>query len=350
MKLYGGKLIRKGVEKRVSGAVESRDAILWDVDSIARRARVKIQGSAEFVIAYYPENWQSAPAWLKPGNAVRISHTGGVRGRIELVGNGTLIPTPVSGAAAPTPATAVDTILSGLTLQACGGMYIAVKIGTVRFSGTTYASGYFTTDSNLYADSEIYADTIAAVKAVNAAPAAGTYRYDLIVIGSDLVVDYVAGTASTSPAIPATPSGHLLLGWLLVTPGTTSIAASDINAGYVAARETSLTMTIADSDLAWAELSTTVTVAISDQYGNAIGTASMMSLEIINGNGTVSVGGSSSTSKVMSYVSGSSIAFTYTRDQLDPGDKSPMLKATLDGKGIATIGAITLRNSSGDIM
>jgi hypothetical protein len=116
MKLYNIRFLKQKTNGMIQQRVESRDAILWDVQTDVRRARVKIQGSSTLVVAYYPENWEATPVWMKPGNAVRISHTGGVRGRIELVGHGTLIPTPIEGDTGTITTTLPDAILSGLQI------------------------------------------------------------------------------------------------------------------------------------------------------------------------------------------------------------------------------------------
>jgi len=324
MKLYNGKLIRKGMQKAIKGAVESRDAILWSIDTVAKKAIVKIQGSDQYITAYYPENWQSGPAWLKPGNSVRISHTGGVRGRVELVGNGALVPTPVSGNRAPDPTVPIDAIVSGLTVVPAGGMNVDIAAGSVRFSGEISAVS-------------------TATKTIDTAPTSGQFRYDKIVVGPDLTIDYVKGTAAASPSMPATPSGHLLCAWVLIPPDKTTILASYINNTFVARHASSLTMAIADGDLAWDELSTTVTITIKDQYNDAFSTSGTMSLVFVIGNGTISDSGAKA-------FSGSSVTFTYTRNQEDPGDISPTLRASLNGIGLIATGSIILRDASDGIM
>ncbi|RQW89932.1 MAG: hypothetical protein EHM79_02170 [Geobacter sp.] len=343
------RIIRQRIRKEAVYHIETRDAILWDIID-NKRCRVKILGSDTLLVANYPENQEKNPVWLKPGNAVRIQHAAGNRHKIEVIGNGFAVPTPMSGSAAPTPPTPQDAIISGLTLSPAGGMFVAVRIGQVRFSGAVFNTGYFTADSNLYADSDIYADTFAAVKVINAAPAAGTYRYDIIVIGSDLVIDYVAGTASASPAMPAAPTGHLLCGYLLVAPGTTSIKAGDIGKKFSQGRAASLTVVVADNDLAWDQLSTTITVTVKDQYGNTFNSPSLLSVEFVSGNGTLSIGTQSSSTKVTSYLSSGSAIITYTRGHADPGDVSPVFKVILEGTGLVGFCNILLRNADEMIM
>jgi len=343
------RFLRQKMQKETDYRKETRDAILWDILD-DKRCRVKILGSNTLLVANYPGNLESRPIWLKPGNAVRIQHTSGNRHKIEVVGNGLAVPTPVDGSSAPIPDTPANVVISGLTLSPAGGMFVAARVGMVRFSDTLFSTGYFASDSNLYADSDLYADTVAAVKAINSAPSAGTYRYDIIVIGPDLVVDYVAGTASASPAMPATPTGHLLCGYILVSPGTTNIKASDIGRNFSAVTAATLTTTVADNDLAWGELSTTIAVVVKDQYGNSFNSPNLMSIEIISGNGTLSIGSQSSTTKVSSYLSSGSVTFTYTRGGADPGDISPTFRVVLEGTGLVGFSNILLRNTYEMIM
>ena len=68
-----------------------------------------------------------------------------------------------------------------------------------------------------------------AVKAITAAPGiAGQTRYDLVVVGADGTVDYVAGVAAaTASAVrPTLPAGHVELCMVTVATGATEIAQS----------------------------------------------------------------------------------------------------------------------------
>ena len=137
MKINTARYLRGRMEGIASQRIESRDGQLYDVTPSARTCRVKIQGTPTLVVAHYPENWSQTPEWLKPGNAVRISHTGGNRGRIELVGHGALIPTPVSGDSGDPAYIPPDVIINGLTITPDGGMDVAIASGNVRFDGVT---------------------------------------------------------------------------------------------------------------------------------------------------------------------------------------------------------------------
>ncbi len=114
MKLYGGKYIRNRMNEVSENHRETWDAILWDVDMTKRTCRVKIQGSDNLITARFPSNWADVPHWMKVGNAVRIVHRGGIRGKIELVSDGQVVPTAiVGGSQTPPGEDGGDGVLSG---------------------------------------------------------------------------------------------------------------------------------------------------------------------------------------------------------------------------------------------
>ncbi|OPY78227.1 MAG: hypothetical protein A4E65_02381 [Syntrophorhabdus sp. PtaU1.Bin153] len=321
--------LRRRFEKITQQRVESRDAILWDIDTSQRTCRVKIQGSNELITANVPQNIESNPQWLKPGNAVRIIHRGGIRGYIEVAGHGTGIPTAIAGVdVTPPEITPPDGTISGCSIlaTAVSSMVVLVTIGTIRIGGTTYTVGPVALDDTDYTLG--YGGVlggIAGAVTINGAPAAGTYRIDIIVIGADLVIDYVADTA-----------------------------AANINKVFQAPRPSSLTVVVADDELAWAETSTTITVTVYDQYGNTINPEGQycITCAFVDGNGTLHAESydEGSTTSISKYTSTSSAAFTYVRDGLDPGDESPIFLITLDAYGIGGSCYITLLSSSGAIM
>ncbi|MCK5617635.1 hypothetical protein KAR91_88035 [Candidatus Pacearchaeota archaeon] len=354
------RFLRTKTNRAVEARVETRDCIIWDVLPAQKICRCKIQGSNELVIAYYPENWQSTPVWLKPGNAVILRHTFGNRNRLEVAGNGQMVPTPVEGDAAPAIETGPDAVLSGCQLYEITDnrqMAVFVYTGVIRIAGEEYILDSISMDESTLFDMSMggLIDRIAEVVAFDAAPSAGQFRYDMIVVGSDLVLDYVKGTsASSDPVMPTVPAGHVKCGHVLIIGGMTQIAQVDINRLWAAPIPSALTFTIADDDLLWTELTTTITITVVDQDGNAIlqsGLGWQIELTFDEGNGTISWDGNSSTTSLIAYTGDDSneVIFTYTRDQLDPGDVSPRLIATMDG-GILNQGYIKLRDISGDIM
>ena len=148
MKLYGKPILRKGAEKQVRKGMETRDAIIWNVLPAQRLCRVRIQGSSEDIVAWYPENWEQTPSWVKKKNCVKITHTGGARGRIEIVSHGGLIPTPVAGEdAEPADDTADDAVITKCNVIPCPNdlrMAVLVKTGTFRISGSALTLGGIT--------------------------------------------------------------------------------------------------------------------------------------------------------------------------------------------------------------
>lgn len=315
MRLNGGRILRNSANKLVNQRTESRDAIVYDIDSNTRRARVRIQGSSQLISVFYPENWEQTPNWLKPGNAVCMRHTGGNRGRLELIGHGSLIPTPMAGETIPSYSL-TDAIISGFGITLNSGMSVNVALGAIRVDGTII-------------------DVSGAVKTIGTAHAT-LHRYDIIVVGTDGVIDVVAGTAAATPLMPATPADHFLAGWVLVRPAATSLLATDLKAKYTAPTLSSLELSISDDDLSWVQSYCTISFNGKDQYGNVISLSGMtQSLTITHGNGTIT---------------GTTSPFTYTRGLNDPGDSSPALRASVSGSNVSAMCFITLRDALNEIM
>lgn len=346
MRLYGKKFLKQNIITQVQQRQETRDAILWDVLPTQRLCRVKIQGSNTLIVAHYPENWVKTPTWLKPGNAVKIMHTQGVRGRIELIGHGQCIPTPVSGGTTPPVAPSPDVILTGCYISQCPNqprMVVLVYIGTYRITEVSEIIYTLGPISMLYGDNFKMGDggkmeQIAGAVAINAAPSTGYYRYDLISVGSNGVLDYTAGTpALSSPVKPSLAASHVMCGnHILVPYGRTAIAQELVGLTWSIPKPTVIVMTIADKDLSWSplQLSTTVKVEVFDQYGNALVTTGYgwyITLEIIAGNGYVSsTEEGESDTKIGSHTGSLSYyTFGYRRDGA-PGDQSPALQAVLE--------------------
>ncbi len=361
MRLYGKKFLKNRMQRETDRRIETRDAILWDTLPAQRLCRVKIQGTNQLVIAHYPENWEQTPSWLKPGNAIRIIHMGGQRGRIEVIGHGQMVPTPVSGTILPTPATPQNGVLTGCLIRAVPNdpqMTVQVTTGAYRIGGAEY-----TLDAvpMLYGDNFSLGDggameVVAGVVVLNAVPAAGYFRYDLISIGADGVIDYAAGTAATSnPVKPDPAASHIALGYILVHSGMTKVLNSDINKEWTVPEPSSVTVVPADSDLTWGQGPVDVVVSALDQYGNAItatGYGWYMILEFLQGNGTIaSAEEGSSTTSIGGHAGATNhYHFTYTRDNLAT-DVSPVLKGTCEiDSPISGLAHIILRDGSGNPM
>ena len=288
-------------------ASESRDAVLWDVLLAERVCRCKIQGSAEFVIARFPQNWASVPEWAKPGQAVRITHRGGVRGDIEVAGFGRAIPTPVSGSATPAPGTPANAILAGCVLKAIPqtpGLSVYVTTGWVRFGGVEVAvpAVAMATGSLFKMNMGMAMGEVAGVFTVSA-PSTGQFRYDLFSLSPTLVVTKTAGAAFTRvESKPVLPGGHLAIGYLLVRGGQSIITAADIAQVWSAPVPSSISVAATDNGAAW-----TLVASVKDQYGNSITAASgwNLSAAIISGDGSLAPASGNTGS-------GSSFTFSYT--------------------------------------
>jgi len=362
VRLYGKRFLKNTLRSAAFARNDFRDAIVWEINSSERYARVKIQGSNELIVAYYPDSWTYTPDWLSEGRAVKIAHTCGTIGRIEIIGKGYYVPSPVSGDVLPPVAVGADCVLSGCELRAIpNGPRMAVQVltGTYRISGTQYALGEI---PMLYGDAFKMGDggtmeSVAGVVAINAAPSAGQFRCDLVCVGADGVIDYVPGTAAANPVKPALPGSHVQVGmYILIAGGATDVTGADIGREYQAPYPASVTVVPADPDLAWNELSTTIAVQVLDQYGNAVvqgGNGWYITLEFAAGNGTISSAEEgSSTAKVGLHTGANENqgTFTYTRDQLAT-DESPIFEAVLEiNYALYGYGKIILRDAAGDPM
>jgi hypothetical protein len=250
MRGYSKKIIRNRLQTAMARKAETRDAILWDVLPDQHYCRVKIQGSDELIIARYNENWEQTPQWLKAGNAVRIVHRGGVRGYVEIVGHGQNIPTAIVGGSMTPPVdTLPDAILAGLTIHAAtesaededgniiyvGNMSVIVYDGSYRINGITYAVNNLGSPMIMQEDSPhimgelISMNTDVVVLTFDEVATSGKYRYDLVVVGTDGIVEVYKGSEAYEPIIPDTPADHLLLGFVLIVSDIDEIRPWHIN-------------------------------------------------------------------------------------------------------------------------
>lgn len=335
------------MQKEAVSRKETRDAILWDILD-DKRCRVKIIGTNTLLVANYPENLEKKPAWLKPGNAVKVLHTAGNRHRLEVIGSGTAIPTPTTGPMLPIPEIAPDAVLTGLQLIALESdvMQVGVSVGTFRIGGVLYAQETMTlANDNLNTfGSGLPLETTAGVVAFAAAHAS-LYRIDIVVSGTDKVLQVVTGTAASAPTQPAIPSEHVLAGKVLIPPGITAIKAEHFNREFVTPTASQLQSSSVDLDLAWGEDYTDITIAVLDQYGRAItGTNWGITATVTTGTGTVD-------SATKWTGSGSNQAtFRYTRDY-GGTEHSPFLQfALVQNPSLLTVSAITLRDIDGNVL
>ncbi len=370
MRLYGGKTIRNIVDSRIRATNETRDAILWDIDPISQVCRVKIQGSPHLITAHFPRNWKVTPYWLKRGNAVSVRHRNGTRGYVEVIGEGRAIPSPVGGPPMPHPQPIANGWITGGELSATTppSMYLTVTSGTYRISGVVYAfsPGNLQTDSItmdidpimvLGSGQIMYMDTLTYNLEMDAAPAAGYFRYDMFCVGTDGEVHYLKGTAAkTNPVKPALPSDHVVIGdYILVQGGATTINNTDIGAEWKASRPTSLYV-VFDQTFEWSNITDTPTrtiaITLKDQYGSGIKSSFTLTLHKVSGTGRMySANSGWHTSTVTQNVTnGTGYTFTYERDQAST-EHSPILMASISvGVYLQSTIFIKLLDSNGEVI
>lgn len=343
-------------EKRL----ETRDGIVWEILDSQRLCKVKIQGSNKLIIAHYPNNIQSVSTWLKVGASVKILHTGGVRGRIEVIGLGQTIPTPITGLQYPEMPTSVDALVSGGELTEIFNqprMAVFVKVGTYRVDNVYYTIPPI---SMLYGDNYKmgdggYMEEIAGVVGINAAPSVGLYRYDLISIGTNYVIDYKPGTPSANPVKPSIDPLHVKLGdYILIHSGMVEVRQDAIGRVMVAPKPTSLEMVVEDNELEWDQTyEIDITVSVLDQNRNPInrsGDGWYLKLAMIQGNGIVTPASGLGYAFGYTGPNSNSFIFKYRRYGL-PDDESVVLEATLEiDQVIKTHGYIILLDEDGDPM
>jgi hypothetical protein len=254
MTLYRKKILRKNTYKQIKDNRESRDAIVYDVLSSQRKARVYIQGCSNLVVVDIPSNVETKPQWLKPGASVRIAHVKGVRGNMQIVGTGHFLPTSAEGSTFSAPKSSTDAIIYGMLLQENPDNLtkVAITSGKYRIGGEYYTFNAETSGLGfgmtmeegstivMSSDSteimQSIDDSIAYFVDIEDLPLAVNYfRIDRIFIGSDGVVDYVKGDQffnTQSPVYPEVPINHLMIGQVLVPPEVTSITKEMINVDY----------------------------------------------------------------------------------------------------------------------
>lgn len=263
MRQYGRKFVDRYVSKKIAGAAETRDAVLWEIDIEAKVARVKIQGSAKLVTAHYPRNWFTLPYFMKIGNAVRITHRGGVRGYVEISGEGRSIPQPVSGSALPPAPVLEDAIISGMEYAfELGTNRIIIQPGTYRINEHLYT--YAGTDAVVTAGPMVMDVAPVAVMDVDYAVMdqdilsfssdqivipnglgmpAKTFVYYAVFVGID-GPHVVKGVETTGePAIPDTPPDEIRLCYVLSYTGKETYSYEDLNRWWDEPEATSLKVT-----------------------------------------------------------------------------------------------------------
>ena len=339
MRLYGGRILKNKFNQQIAKAQEMRDAVIMSVDSTNRYVLVKIQGSDVSIKAFYPQNWESTPVYLKLGNSVRINQPGGSQARVEIMGMGMLLPTAVpSGSVTPAPTTRTDTILTGCNIYVSNptSLTVGVKAGTYQINEVVYS--------------------LTACTKTHDAASSTQYRYDILCVGIDGVVDIVKGTnfaaVGTIPDPPAVPTGHLMLGWVLIPPNCTAIISNYINRLYDAPTPKLIKITYSENPILFADSSTYMYLSIIDQYGNPVQnsnpgwtfTLTWVVNGVVRGDGTLTYGSNSSSASpfVVIFTGATAAQITFTKNT-----SSILFNITESETGFSTTALIQILDSSG---
>lgn len=366
MRLYDGRSVARFLDRKFASHAPGRDAIVWDYDDANKTVRCKIQGSNEYIVCHYPRNFRTVEEWCKRGNAVRIEHKGGVKGYLEVVGHGRAIPSPVYGPAFPTPQVLYDGIISGGEATPFTGMTVNISATSYRIDGLIYVLNQGTDfpvmgDDNLgvmgSADSFPMGASFNQYATLDAAPAAGLFRYDLIVAGIDGNIDIVKGTpAASSPAMPALPADHVRICHVFLVGGMTEITIENINTLWEDRRLTALAVAFSNGsgtiqngkEFVFHETDDTpyctVTVTFKDQYGWDFSGPRSTTMSLVYGTGKISYSYSAGwgTSDVTKTSTGSTVVFYYQRDQLATEITEMMLSFVVVGDIITGVAQLTL--------
>jgi hypothetical protein len=214
---------------------------------------------------------------------------------------------------------------------------VAIMAGAYQIGSTVYT---------LAASVLTVLGMVGAVAYLEPPPAAGSglYRYDVLSINAAGAITVTTGTPASIPVMPATPANQDLLGCVLMYPGMASITQKDIGKLFSAPATTRITASASLSTMTWSEATSTITVTVLDQNGQALSGTYTIMTSFARGNGAIApVNGS--------IAGGSSCVFTYTRGQAS-GDQSPILTFALQS-GYNPLTAtifITLLDASGNIM
>lgn len=373
-RLYSKRIGKHKVDNRVRQKVEERDAIIWTVDSENDIVYLKIQGSDTLVRAYYHQVIHTFPGYLKAGAAAMIRFRRGTKGIVDVIGTGRAVPTPVGEGSVMPPISLADMVISGMEVTATDpySMSVQVASGVYRINNVLYtfagtANFFYTMHSpapllmgtdNVTMGGQYYTVTIPA------APSTSPYgRIDILVIGTDQVVEVVSGTevnlSTTEPIMPTIPANHILLGWILIKYGDTYVTSSMINAAYGAPTAAAMHVVLTggwitteywngDEDdpfhyvLEWnpqfppqTQPSCGIQITLTDQYGSTMNFGGARGRLTLYGMGQVYGSYTGWSSTYAESAVGTSASFQYVREQPmdggDPMDYSPGLAFEVEG-------------------
>lgn len=357
MKLLTRKPLSKNVNKRIYQHKESMFGKVVSIDRDARLAIVRIQGTQEDIYLPWSKNFEDVPPFVRINNPVLIQMVKGNKLRLEIVGNGGMLPTPVDGSSvlSTNPASA-NAIITGASVfvHELGGMFLRITYGTVRIDDVLYTlPGILMGNPSLGVmgsnPTELMGITGGIVE-LDPAPAAPNFRIDMISMGEDRILDITKGAeAPSDPVAPTLENNHVLISYILVPYETVDLRQSYIGNAFADSYMAEFYLTMPDMATDWtqvvegppgtwtlptAQKQVTGTVTILDQYGKPLYGTYSVKVEIDDGNGYLN----GSTNPIyLTVVNGTSgNTFTYERIGVDglvvlgpTLDSSPFIKISL---------------------
>jgi hypothetical protein len=344
MRLSTKHFLRSKVEKKIARSVEGRPGIVVSVDVPNRKALVRIQGTDVEISVPWQQNWTEVPSFVYVGNSVLIGHIIGNPNKLELIDDGISIPTPVgSGSILPDQPASDDIVISGMAVTIAGGLDVDIATGTYRIDTSIYT---FETP-----------DTVT----VDTAPSSPNYRVDLICVGADGILDYIAGTPHASaPVTPSLPSSHASVTTIIVPYETTELEQKFIGDAWSEPTLAAFALSIA-TEIRWTDsVQVTGTITLVNQYGKQHNDAYNITATIKDGNGILEETGSPfTTGTTIDWdITTGSTTFVYERGKIDnidifgsPVDSSPTINVYITtATDFYSVAFISLYNSLDDFM
>lgn len=338
MRMYGERFLNRKIRAEVQSKTETRDAVVVDIDYAKSTCRVKIQGSNEYIAAYFSELRSMSPAWLKPGAAVRIAHKGGIRGYVDVVGAGQTVPTGV-GAMPKQQAPAADAVLSGCSLMlptasrdafGQGTGILWVTTGNYRVNNTVRPLPCLKMAKTkpLKMQNRPVIGQIAA-QFILTRPGAGNYLAGRVLLNKangEISCPTVIGTSPTTPTCPDT---CLDLGCFLYSYLDEEFSEACLNNEFQ--KPVPLYFSISGSIVVkYGTDRVPISVEVRDQYGKPIANTPGWSLSVTLASGTGSVSGDGVTAgkSIHALFEGLHYTFYYYRDK-SVEEKPPTIKISI---------------------
>jgi hypothetical protein len=372
-RMYNKRVGVNAIDKRMRKRVSERDAIVWSVDEANDIVNLRIQGSDKNLVAHYHQVLNAVPRYVKPGAAVRVRHRRGNKGYVEVTGTGRAVPTPVGIGSSFPVVGLTDVVLSGMEVLATDPLSMTVRVnpGTYRLDNTLHVwsktnNFYYVMNDPaplLMGTDPVYMGAQYYVVTIPAAPSTPQYgRYDILVVGPhDDEIDVVSGSevnlSTTEPTMPSTPANHVLVEWIFVMYGDTTVDSSMIGKSYQSPGPETITISLSgtwvdvDDQLTWNPSTppqpfADIQISVTDQYGGSYSFGGARGrLTLSGGFGQVYGSYSGWRSDYAESSHSASVSFKYERDQT-ASEFAPIL--LYEVTGFSTVFVIVLLDSLGD--